>query len=195
MHITNQKLRVDIFTVVISSWNMILISNDFWHEIKMYNFEPYNVLLSISTNIPVLLMTVSRVSYRQKSFQNPKYIVFEFRFETECLPLVVLQGARDSQTALSDLYCIKHKQEQCILSLELKRPGSQISCVLYVADRRHSARGDMCTLQKAKRVRVTSLLHCQQHIRDEIKEEVLPYKQNLHRNENIITIIKDYKTF
>ncbi len=45
-------------------------------------------------------------------------------------------------------------------------------------------------MQKAKRVRVTSLLHCQQHIRDEIKEEVLPYKQNLHRNENIITLLK-----
>jgi len=30
---------------------MILISNDFWHTIKMYNFDPYNVLLAISTNI------------------------------------------------------------------------------------------------------------------------------------------------
>ncbi len=29
MHINNQKLRFDIFTVQISSWNMILISNDF----------------------------------------------------------------------------------------------------------------------------------------------------------------------
>ncbi len=38
---------------------MILISNDFWHKIKMYNFEPYNVLLSIATNIAVLLMTAS----------------------------------------------------------------------------------------------------------------------------------------
>ncbi len=27
-----------------------------WHKI-MYNFQPYNVLLSIATNIPVLLMT------------------------------------------------------------------------------------------------------------------------------------------
>ncbi len=26
---------------------------------KRYNFEPYNVLLSIATNIPVLLMTAS----------------------------------------------------------------------------------------------------------------------------------------
>ncbi len=36
---------------------MILISNDFWHNSKIYNFDPYNVLLSISTNIAVLLMT------------------------------------------------------------------------------------------------------------------------------------------
>ncbi len=40
----------------ISSWNMILISNDFWHKRKMYNFEPYSVLLAIATNIPVLLI-------------------------------------------------------------------------------------------------------------------------------------------
>ncbi len=46
-----------IFMVGISSWNMILISYDFWHKIKMYNFDSYNVLLSISTNIAVLLMT------------------------------------------------------------------------------------------------------------------------------------------
>jgi len=30
---------------------MILISNDFWHKRKKYNFEPYNVLLVISTDI------------------------------------------------------------------------------------------------------------------------------------------------
>ncbi len=57
MHITNQKLCFDIFTVEICSWNMILISNDFWRKTKMYNFDSYNVLLSIATNIPVLLMT------------------------------------------------------------------------------------------------------------------------------------------
>ncbi len=31
---------------------MILISNDFWHKIKMDNFDRYNVLLAIATNIP-----------------------------------------------------------------------------------------------------------------------------------------------
>ncbi len=36
---------------------MILISNDFWHNIKIDNFDPYNVLLAISTNIPQRLKT------------------------------------------------------------------------------------------------------------------------------------------
>ncbi len=30
--------------------------NEFWHK-KIYIFDPYNVLLAIATNIPVLLMT------------------------------------------------------------------------------------------------------------------------------------------
>ncbi len=38
---------------------MILISNDFYHKIKMYNFDAYNILLAIATNIAVLLMTAS----------------------------------------------------------------------------------------------------------------------------------------
>ncbi len=38
---------------------MILISNDVWHKIIINNFEPYNVLLDIATNIAVLLMTAS----------------------------------------------------------------------------------------------------------------------------------------
>ncbi len=45
MHITNQKLSFDIFTV-----QNILISNDFGHKRKIYNFYPYNVLLAIATN-------------------------------------------------------------------------------------------------------------------------------------------------
>ncbi len=36
---------------------MILISNDFCHKIKIYNFDSYDVLLVIATNISVLLMT------------------------------------------------------------------------------------------------------------------------------------------
>ncbi len=30
---------------------------DFWHKIKMYNCDPYNVLLAIAADIPVLLVT------------------------------------------------------------------------------------------------------------------------------------------
>ncbi len=43
----------------ISSWNMIFIlyPNDFWHERKIYNFDPFNALLAVATNIPVLLVT------------------------------------------------------------------------------------------------------------------------------------------
>ncbi len=48
---------------------MILISNDFCHKRKMYNFEPYNVLLAIATNIPVLLMTASVL-------QSHKYVFY-----------------------------------------------------------------------------------------------------------------------
>ncbi len=33
---------------------------DFWHKIKMYDFEPYSVLLAI----PVLLMTGFVLQYR-----------------------------------------------------------------------------------------------------------------------------------
>ncbi len=52
---------------------MILISNDFWHQIKMHNFDPYNVLLSISTNIPVLLMTDS-VLQRHLLYVQDKFL-------------------------------------------------------------------------------------------------------------------------
>ncbi len=60
MHITNQKLRFDIFTV--GNVQNIFMEHDLnilmtWHESKMYNFDPNNVLLVIATNIPALLMT------------------------------------------------------------------------------------------------------------------------------------------
>ncbi len=38
-------------------WSLLKYPNDFCHKRKMDNFEPYNVLLAIATNIPVLLMT------------------------------------------------------------------------------------------------------------------------------------------
>ncbi len=62
MYITNQKLSFDIFTVgnllnIFMEHDLYLISNDFWHTIKKYNCDPYNVFLALATNIPVLLMT------------------------------------------------------------------------------------------------------------------------------------------
>ncbi len=60
MHITNQKLNLDIFMVG-NVQNMFmehylyiyitLYPNDFWHTRKMDNCDPYNVLLAIATNI------------------------------------------------------------------------------------------------------------------------------------------------
>ncbi len=35
---------------------MILISNDFLHKRKIANFDPYNVLLAIATNIAKVRM-------------------------------------------------------------------------------------------------------------------------------------------
>ncbi len=32
-------------------------ANDFWQKREMYNFNPYNVLLAIATNIPQRLKT------------------------------------------------------------------------------------------------------------------------------------------
>ncbi len=32
-------------------------ANDFWRKRKIYNFNPYNVLLAIATNIPQRLKT------------------------------------------------------------------------------------------------------------------------------------------
>ncbi len=46
--------------------------NDFWHNWKMYNFEPYNVLLAIATNIPVLLMTPLETSEQSTGIKNNK---------------------------------------------------------------------------------------------------------------------------
>ncbi len=61
MHITNQKLSFDIFTVI--NVQNIFMEHDlnilmiFWHKIKISNFDPYNVFLAISTNIPQRLET------------------------------------------------------------------------------------------------------------------------------------------
>ncbi len=58
MHITNQTLSFDIFTV--GNLQNIFMEhdlNDFCHKRKMYNFDPYNIFLSIATNISQRLKT------------------------------------------------------------------------------------------------------------------------------------------
>ncbi len=60
MHITNQKLCFYIFTV--GNLQNIFMEHDLnilmiFGIKKNNNFDPYNVLLSIATNIPVLLVT------------------------------------------------------------------------------------------------------------------------------------------
>ncbi len=37
--------------------NIFMEHDHFWHKRNIYNLDPYNVLLAIATNIPVLLMT------------------------------------------------------------------------------------------------------------------------------------------
>ncbi len=59
MHITNQKLHFDIFTV--GNVQNIFMEHDlihmiFLHKRKIDNFDSNNVWLNIATNIPVLLM-------------------------------------------------------------------------------------------------------------------------------------------
>ncbi len=58
MHINNQKISFDVFTVqnifMEHDLNILLI---FGIIFCIYYFDPYNVLLAISTNIPVLFMT------------------------------------------------------------------------------------------------------------------------------------------
>ncbi len=60
MHINNQKVSFYIFTVV--HFQNIFMEHDLnilmiFDRRKIYNFDPYDVLLAIATNIPVLLMT------------------------------------------------------------------------------------------------------------------------------------------
>ncbi len=62
MHITNQKLSFDIFTVgnlqnIFMEHDLYLIPNDFWLKRKINHFDPYNVFLAIATIIPQRLKT------------------------------------------------------------------------------------------------------------------------------------------
>ncbi len=54
MHITNQNVSFDIFTIekvlnIFMKHDPYLFPNSFWHKRKINNFDPYNVLLAIAT--------------------------------------------------------------------------------------------------------------------------------------------------
>ncbi len=62
MHITNKKISLDIFMVVhlqniFMEHDLYLISKWFWHKWKIDHFDPYNVFLAITTNLPQRLKT------------------------------------------------------------------------------------------------------------------------------------------
>jgi len=65
---------------------MILISNDFWHKIQINNFDPYNVLLVISTNTPVLVMTASVLQSHKCSLNEPNDLYIAFVFSVRSAP-------------------------------------------------------------------------------------------------------------
>ncbi len=87
MHITNQKLSFDIFTV--EKLQNIFMEHDLnilmilWHKRKMDNFEPYSVLLAIATNIPQRLMTASVL-------QGHIYMIFHIIFPLLFILYVIL---------------------------------------------------------------------------------------------------------
>ncbi len=53
---TSNVLEITLNLIFMKKY-FCFFSRDFWHKRKIYNFDPCNVLLSIATNIPVLLMT------------------------------------------------------------------------------------------------------------------------------------------
>ncbi len=59
MHISNQKISFDVFTVghVLNIFMEHDLNIPMIFAIKKYNFDPYNVLLSIATNIAQRLNT------------------------------------------------------------------------------------------------------------------------------------------
>ncbi len=75
---------------------MILISNDFWHKRKMYNFYTFNVLLAISTNIPALLFLCPRVTYFKIS-QCKFLSVHLFTYKAQILTQRLLYCTEESQ--------------------------------------------------------------------------------------------------
>ncbi len=105
MHITNQKLSFDIFTV--EKLQNIFMEHDlnilkiFWHKRKMDNFEPYSVLLAIATNIPQRLMTASVL---QGHIYMIFYIIFPLLFILYVILGYVFISKRSENVSISGFY-------------------------------------------------------------------------------------------
>ncbi len=79
MHITDQKLSFDIFTVgnllnIFMEHDLYLYPNDFWHKRKI-KILPIQCILAIATNIPVLLMTGFVLQGHIYTYNNTLYTV------------------------------------------------------------------------------------------------------------------------
>ncbi len=59
--------------------------NDFWHKLKMYNFDPFNVLLDIATIYPsdLRLLLCSRVTY--KKYYLAIFFFWKLHSKSTCL--------------------------------------------------------------------------------------------------------------
>ncbi len=62
----------------IYSWNKIFTycPNDFWHKIKICNFEQNNVFLAIATNIPQRLTTGFVLQGHNSEIKSRNYFCF-----------------------------------------------------------------------------------------------------------------------
>ncbi len=54
-------------------YDLYLISNEFWHKRKMYNFNPYNVLLAIAHKYTPATCQVTNVKKIIFTSQNRQY--------------------------------------------------------------------------------------------------------------------------
>ncbi len=136
--------------------------NDFWHKRKIDNFDPYNVLLAIATNIPVLLMTgfvvqghiwiiiltygvilVTVFSYKPRGFSLARWVSSYRRFQIDQV-LSQLQMKRVLVSpSLCHWLCLQHhsfsetswflqKSSHCCLQTFPKWMYIQMWVTLYV---------------------------------------------------------------
>ncbi len=86
---------------------MILISNDFWHKIQMYNCDPYTVLLSIAAAYDCVCDTFSNI---QISINIIFFCVF---IKTDLSPNTITNAIINHQ--LLTIKTIKNGFLKCVL--------------------------------------------------------------------------------